>query len=323
MELPIILQIKNTYYPVLAAFGVPAHLVTIVILSRGNCGLSKCISVYMVAMATAELLVIIFNVIVYHILSYHFPYSFLTYTAVCKFIIYMNAAALDMTVWFTVLFTFDRFVAICCQKFKTKYCTVRTASAVLTTVSALFCLKDIPFCFAYEPERIINNVHWGCRTRVDFFSKPAGVVYSWLRSILIPLLPFALMLLFNCLTVRRIVVASRARRGIRGRSSENQSDPEMENRRKSIVLLFTVSGCFILLWLTAAVSFLATKLTNTVHYPGDYETPAYISTETGYLLMYLSSCTNTCIYAATQTKFREELKKMMTFPWTFILRLVK
>ncbi|XP_067834233.1 probable G-protein coupled receptor 139 [Heptranchias perlo] len=321
MERPTILLITDIYYPILATFGVPANIMTIVILSRGNCGLSKCISGYMVAMATADLLVMIFNVIMYHIFSYLFVLSFLSYTAVCKFNLYMNATTLNVSVWFTVLFTFDRFVAICCEKFKAKYCIVRTVASVLTTVTVLHCLKDIPFWFAYEPERIINNIHWGCRIRVEFFSSPAGVAFSWLESIFMTWLPFALILLFNCLTVKRILMANRARRGLRGHSSENQSDPEMESRRKSIILLFTVSGSFILLWMTAGVSFLTTRLTSTAQYLGDYSAPAYIATETGYMLMYLSSCTNTCIYAATQTKFREELKQVMTSPLTFILTL--
>ncbi|XP_067835706.1 probable G-protein coupled receptor 139 [Heptranchias perlo] len=323
MERPIMLQIKDIYYPVLAVFGVPANLLTIVILSRGNCGLSKCISVYMVAMATADLLVMIINVIVHHIFSYFFPYSFLSYTAVCKLIVYMKCNNLDMSVWFTVSFTFDRFVAICCQKHKTKYCTVRTAATVITTVSILVYLENIPYWFAYEPDRIISNVYWGFRPRLDFFSSPAGIAFSWLDSIFVALLPFALILLFNCLTVRRILVANGLRRGLRSHNSENRNDPEMENRWKSIILLFTVSGSFILLWLTTVVSFLSTRLTNAMYYRGDYTAPAYIAAETGYMLMFLSSCTNTCIYAATQTKFRAELKQLMKFPWTFILTMVK
>ncbi|GCB65894.1 hypothetical protein scyTo_0010026 [Scyliorhinus torazame] len=43
----VILLVKDIYYPILAAFGLPANLMTIVILSRGNCGLSKCITAYM------------------------------------------------------------------------------------------------------------------------------------------------------------------------------------------------------------------------------------------------------------------------------------
>ncbi|XP_067835713.1 probable G-protein coupled receptor 139 [Heptranchias perlo] len=318
-----ILQIKEIYYPILAAVSIPANLMTIVILSRGNCGLSKCISVYMVAMATADLLVMIINIIVYHIFSYHFPLSFLSHTPVCRFILYMTVVALDLSVWFTVSFTFDRFIALCCQKFKTKYCTERTAAAVTTTVSVLTFLKDIPVLFLFAPERIVNKVQWGCRVREASLSSPLVVAYSWFHGIWRVWLPFTLIALFNSLTIRRILVASRARRGLRGHSSENQCDPEMQKRRKSIILLFTISSTFILLWLTDGVSFLTDRLTNINQYRGDRTNPAFIATETGAMLKFLSSCPNTCIYAATQGKFREELKKLLQSPWTLILRLVK
>ncbi|GCB65751.1 hypothetical protein scyTo_0000461 [Scyliorhinus torazame] len=55
MGKPVILLIKEIYYPILAAAGVPGNLVTIVILCRGKCGLSNCISAIMLAMATADL----------------------------------------------------------------------------------------------------------------------------------------------------------------------------------------------------------------------------------------------------------------------------
>ncbi|XP_067835723.1 probable G-protein coupled receptor 139 [Heptranchias perlo] len=323
MSQPTILLIKEIYYPILAAVGVPANLVTIVILSRRNCGLSKCISLYMVAMATADLLVMIINIIVYYIFSYHFPLSFLSQTPVCKFILYMATVNLDLSVWFTVSFTFDRFVALCCHKFKTRYCTERTAAAVITTFSVLIFLKHIPLLFAFETQQIINKVQWGCRSRVAFFSSPPGEAYVWFQIISIVCLPFTLIALFNSLTIRRILVASRSRRGLRDHSSENQCDPEMENRRKSIILLFTISGSFLLLWLTHIVSFLTTGLLNTTNYRGDRTNPGYIATEAGAMLKHLSSCPNTCIYAATQRKFREELKKMLKSPWTLILRLVR
>ncbi|XP_067884538.1 probable G-protein coupled receptor 139 [Heterodontus francisci] len=318
-----ILLVKEIYYPFLAVFGVPANLMTIIILSRGNCGLSKCISVYMVAMATSDLLVLIINVIMYYIFSYHFPLSFLSHTPMCKFIIYMTVVTFELSVWFTVCFTFDRFIIICYQKFKAKYCTEKTAAVVITTVSVPVFIKNIPVLFAYEPELIINKLQWGCQSNAVYFSSPLGVVCSWFHSIWCIWFTFILIVLFNSLTVRHVLVASRGRRGLRGHSSENQSDPEMENRRKSIILLFTISGSFILLWLTANMSFVITRVTNTTYYRGDRTDPAYIATETGAMLKHLSSCTNTCVYATTQRKFREELKKLLKAPWTLIERLVK
>ncbi|XP_067884539.1 probable G-protein coupled receptor 139 [Heterodontus francisci] len=318
-----ILLVKEIYYPILTVIGVPVNLMTILILSRGNCSLSKCISIYMVAMATSDLLVLIINVMVYYIFSYHFPLSFLFRTPVCKFILYMTVITLDLSVWFTVSFTFDRFIIICYQKFKAKYCTEKTASVVIAIISIMIFIKNIPTLFAYESEQIINKLQWGCQSSLAFFSSPFGVVCILFHSIWRIWLPFALILLFNSLTVRHVLVASRGRRGLRGHSSENQSDPEMENRRKSIILLFTISGSFILLWLTANMSFVITRVTNTTYYRGDRTDPAYIATETGAMLKLLSSCTNTCIYAATQRKFREELKRLLKSPWTLIERLVK
>ncbi|XP_043539021.1 probable G-protein coupled receptor 139 [Chiloscyllium plagiosum] len=295
---------------------------TMVILSRRNCGLSECTCTYMVAMAIAALMILIFNVTVHHVFGYHFTHSFFSYTGVCMLFKYMNSISLLMAVWFTVMFTFDRYVAICCERLKTKYCTVKTAAAVLMSITALVCLESIPFLFAYEPEKIIDNLQWGCRTKLIFFTSPLGVAFSWLHSIFVPWIPFSLMLLFNCLTIRRILFANKIRRAIRGRNIECQRDEEVESRRKSIILLFTISSSFILLWLTAAVSFLSTRITNISHYRGDFAAPAYIATEAGYMLMYLSSCTNVCIYAATQSKFRHELKEVLTFPWSYLLILV-
>ncbi|XP_067835725.1 probable G-protein coupled receptor 139 [Heptranchias perlo] len=274
-------------------------------------------------MATADLLVIFFNVIVCRIFNDNFPYSFLSYTVCCKFIYYINFASLYMSVWFTVSFSFDRFVAICFQGFKAKYCTKRTATVITVAASVLAYSKGVPMFFSYEPERIINNVQWGCRPKVDVFTLPTWAAYNWLQALSIPLLPFSFMVIFNSLTVRRILVSNRARRELRGHSSKNQSDPEMQNRRKSIILLFTISGSFVLLWLTAVVCFATTRLSKTFDYQGDYSNPGYIATESGYLLMYLSSCTNTCIYAATQRKFREELIALLKSPWSLILRLLK
>ncbi|XP_072132055.1 probable G-protein coupled receptor 139 [Mobula birostris] len=323
MALPTIRHVRIVFYPILAAFGVPANLLTMVVLFRGNCGLSKCISLYMAFMAMADFLVMIVSVIVYHIVTYQFPFSFLSYTSACKVVLYFNSTYLQTSVWYTVLFTADRFVAICCQKLKTKYCTARTAVAGIITVPLLMYLQNVPYLFEYKPVRVINGIQWGCQPSSWFITSLVGVAFSFLQTILTVILPFALITLFNCLTVRRILLASKVRRGLRGQGSQTQKDPEMEGRRKSIILLFSVSGSFILLWLSVTVIFQITRLTGTAHYDGDYTDSAYVATEAGYMIMYLSSCTNACIYTATQAKFREEMRLVLKYPWTLFLILVK
>uniref|UniRef100_UPI00398F5D60 probable G-protein coupled receptor 139 n=1 Tax=Pristiophorus japonicus TaxID=55135 RepID=UPI00398F5D60 len=321
MHLPIDLVMK-IYYMILAVIGVPVNLVAIVILSRGKCGLSTCTTRYLVAMAAADLLVIITEVILRWINLYYFPVSFLDITPVCSVIAVLKRAATDCSVWFTVTFTFDRFVSICWQKLKTKYCTGRTAAVVLATSCILLSSKNIPHYFVFEPWVIIDNVPWGCATIPAYVTEPGWVGFDWFGTVLTPLLPFAAILLLNTLTVRHILVASRVRKRLRGESKgENGSDPEMESRRKSVILLFTISGSFILLWLVYVVHFLYYSIAgiNPDYYKDSISTFAQV----GSILQNLSSCTNTFIYGVTQSKFREQLKSAVKYPVSSIIQLIK
>ncbi|XP_067835360.1 probable G-protein coupled receptor 139 [Heptranchias perlo] len=302
---------------------ISANVMTIVILSRGKCGLSKCVTRYLVAMAAADLLVIINDVILFRIKEYYFPNNFLFLTPVCSFQTALNHAVSDISVWLTVAFTFDRFITICCQKLRTKYCTEKTAVVVIGTLCALFCSKNIPWYFAFEPYIILENVPWGCIVKPDFYPSAAWVAFTWIHRCLTPLLPIFLILLLNSLTVGNILVASRVRRRLRGSKSDaNHNDPEMENRRKSIILLFAISGNFILLWMTYVLFFLSVRITNRYYRTG-FNDPMFNADQTSYMLQLLSCCTNTCIYAVTQTKFREELKNGVKYPLKLIFKLVK
>uniref|UniRef100_UPI00398F7C85 probable G-protein coupled receptor 139 n=1 Tax=Pristiophorus japonicus TaxID=55135 RepID=UPI00398F7C85 len=299
------------------------NLMAIVILSRGKCGLSKCITRYLVAMATADLMVIVCDVIVYRIAVLYWWDTFLLYTPVCRFILFLSPTATDSSVWLTVAFTFDRFVVICCQKMKTKYCTEKTAAVVIVTLSALFCLKNIPWPFVYQTNRATNNIPRGCHVSAQFYIALTWRAFSWFEQLLTPLLPFCVILLLNALTVRRILVASRARRNLRdGSNGGNEQDTEMRKRRRSIVLLFAISGSFILLWVTTVVYFLYYRITG-AYYLRSWLSPNATLQQTGIMLRLLSSCMNTAIYTVTQSKFREELFSAMKYPFTLIGKLLK
>ncbi|XP_059817624.1 probable G-protein coupled receptor 139 [Hypanus sabinus] len=313
-------RVRKIWYMVIAVIGVPVNLVAIAILSRGKCGLSTCTTRYLVAMATADLLTIIFAVIFWRVSYYYFPGTFLDITPVCTMISVLGEAATDCSVWFTVSFTFDRFVAICWQKQKTKYCTGKTAAVVLTTTGVLLCFENVPYLFKYRPVKVIVNIPWDCIPKPGSFTDPGWVGYRWLSKLLTPLLPFVLILLLNALTVRHILVTSCVRKGLRGQSkAENRSDPEMESRRRSVILLLTISGSFIILWSVNVVEFLYYIIAGLDQ--NNYNDSEYIFQHTGYMLMILSCCTNTFIYGVTQSKFREQFISAAKYPLAPIIQL--
>ncbi|XP_067882357.1 probable G-protein coupled receptor 139 [Heterodontus francisci] len=299
------------------------NLVAIVILSQGKCGLSSCTTRYLVAMAMGDLLVIITGVILFKISYYYFPGSFLEIAAVCSVIAVLKRSASDCSVWFTVTFTFDRFVAICCQKLKTKYCTKQTAAMVLLTTCILLCLENIPYYFvflSFGPPYLERQWirAWRCQS---YRTDPGWVGFGQFDMVLTPLLPFTLILLLNALTVRHILVARRVRKGLKGQNKgEKCSDPEMESRRKSAILLFTISGSFILLWLLYVIQFLYFLIAGKD--PRDYKDSEYIFLEVAWMLLNLSCCTNTFIYGATQSKFREQFKRAVKYPITTFIQLM-
>ncbi|XP_072132078.1 uncharacterized protein [Mobula birostris] len=270
-------------------------------------------------MATADLLTIIFQVILWRVSYYYFPGSFLEMTPVCSSIAVPARAASDCSVWFTVTFTLDRFVAICCQRLKAKYCTGKTEAVVLTTTGVLLCFKNVPYFFMYRAVKVIDNIR--CIRKSSYFTDPWWVRYSWLSTVLAPLLPFVLILLLNALTVRHILVTSRVRKGLRGQSkAENRSDPEMKSRRRSVILLLTISGSFIILWSVSVAEFLYDIIAGLD--PKYYNDSEYMFQHTGYMLMILSCCTNRFIYGVTQSKFREQFISAAKYPLSSIIQLI-
>ncbi|XP_072094339.1 probable G-protein coupled receptor 139 [Mobula birostris] len=283
------------------------NLVAIVILSLGNCGLSKCISRYLVGMAAADLMGVIIAVVlseINNIYNYAFP---LLITPICAVTLVLRVTAMDCSVWLTVAFTFDRCIAICSQKLRERYCTERTATIAIVIVCLWSCAKDVPLYFAVEPIIIIDNIPWRCILTMDFLTLPAWKAHQLFNTITTPLLPICLILLFNALTVSHIIAANRVRRGLRN-SREKRNDPEVENRRKSIILLFALSANFILLWIPFIVYTMNWQVQNYSYKDKYLNTPSYILQQFGFMLQFLSTCTNTCIYTLSQRKFREEVK---------------
>ncbi|XP_067909632.1 probable G-protein coupled receptor 139, partial [Heterodontus francisci] len=295
---------------------------TIGILSRGKCGLSKCVTLYLVAMSAADLLVVILDLILRHIpIVYWEKFQFLWHIPVCNIHAVLLYAATDCSVWFTVTFTFDRFVAICCQKLKIKYCSEKTAAVVVGTVTVLSCFKNIFWYFMLTAWYWLENRPWFCDVTEDVLESHVWIAIEFLHNILTPGLPFVLILLLNALTVRHILVSSRGRRRLRAHSSgESRRDPEMESRRKSIILLLVISGNFILLWAV----FMVFSIWSRMWYlrPGSVFPPVFLP-ELGFMLQLLSCCTNTAIYSVTQTQFREQLKNVLKYPFITITKFIQ
>ncbi|XP_069744185.1 probable G-protein coupled receptor 139 [Narcine bancroftii] len=288
------------------------NLMAIVMLSRGKCGLSKCITRYLVGMAVSDLLCAIIGVVVDQINNIYNYSRYLLITPICALTLAIRLAVMDCSVWLTVAFTFDRCIAICSQRLRKSYCTKRIATVVTVIVVTVTCARYVPSYFTVGPYVIINQVPWRCMGTAEFFTSPLWKVYTLFTSIATPLLPIGLIVLFNALTVSHIIAVNKKRRRIRNHR-ENQKDPEAENRRKTMILLFALSANFIVLWIPCIVFHLNWSFQNYFYQDRYFTNPTYVLQQFANMLQFLSTCTNTCIYTLSQRKFREELKKGLNF----------
>ncbi|XP_043551034.1 probable G-protein coupled receptor 139 [Chiloscyllium plagiosum] len=278
------------------------NLVTIAILARGKCGISTCTTRYLLAIATVDILVVTFEIILSKIKNDYFPPSFLDITPMCSVRYVLRRAIIHCSVWFTIAFTFDRYVTICCEKLKAKYCNEKTATVVSAAIGSLLCLKNIPIYFRFEPYEIINNVPWYCSNRDAYSDDPVWQGFNNFEKILTPILPFGLILFLNALTVKHIIVTNRFPQGLKGQSKGDKcSDPEMESRRQCMVLLFAISGSFIFMWLWYILYYF--DVDEILDSDGQYTFKVV-----AYVLRNLNCCTNAIVYVASLPRFREKLK---------------
>ena len=117
---------------------------------------------YFLVLAVADLMVLTFDVNLYEIKYAYFPYSFLNYIPICSLNLALLVLPIDCSLWLTAVFTFDRFVALCCQNIRTKYCTEKTATKVITVVCFSIILQNAPIYFINEPLEIIEKIPLHC-----------------------------------------------------------------------------------------------------------------------------------------------------------------
>ncbi|XP_069798667.1 probable G-protein coupled receptor 139 [Narcine bancroftii] len=317
--------IQPVYYPILAIFAVPVNSLTLVVLSRRKCGLSKGITCYLVAMTTADLLVVFLDLISRHIvIVFRNVFLFLSYMPACNIHAILLYAATDCSVWFTVGFTFDRFVGICCQKLQNKYCTERTAVSVVGTVIVFSCLKNIFWYFMMTGDYTFNNNPHFCEERDTVLGSREWATVQFLHYIITPFLPFVLVLLFNGLTVRYVLASSRARKRFRRVCrGDSPTDPEVKSRRKSLILLLVISGNFILFWAVLTAYFIWFRIYWAWFRHVDNAYPPFFVKELGFMLQVLNYSTNSALYTGVQTKFREQLEEVMKYPFILIIKFIQ
>nr|XP_033484477.1 probable G-protein coupled receptor 139 [Epinephelus lanceolatus] len=297
--------LQEVFYPALAAVGIPSNVITFLILWRRNCMLSRSSTFYLMAMSVADSLVLIFIVVLELSVKYHQPEPFWGYEPWCSLRDVFNYGAYNTSTWLVVVFTAERFVAIHMWKMKTKICTQRCAAWTTTAVFLFSHLFAIPYYWSNAS--VYKNNQTMCVYNPAASSQLIHALVG-LQTLQAYILPLIIILTLNGLSLRLISHSNRVHITAHVTSRVNKVVPLLRSRkRKSVVLLVTVSMSFVLLSVTRAVTQIVVRTTPMYSLDrNDYSLLINVAADFGTMLSLSNAAANMYLYVCTQSKFRQE-----------------
>uniref|UniRef100_A0A8K9WKR6 G-protein coupled receptors family 1 profile domain-containing protein n=1 Tax=Oncorhynchus mykiss TaxID=8022 RepID=A0A8K9WKR6_ONCMY len=294
--------LQVVFYPALAIVGIPSNIVTFLIFWRRNCLLSKSSTFYLMAISVADTLVLIFIVVLEITVKFYQEEPFWSREPWCRLSDIFSYGAYNTSTWLVVVFTAERFIAI-----KTKLCTPRSALAAITTILLLSHLLAIPYYWTNVSVYDHNQTKWACIYEPE---APHGYVHALVgaQTLVAYVLPFLIILTLNGLTLRQISLSNRVHvlTAANLTSGAYRVTPLLRSRkRRSVVLLVTVSMSFVLLSVTRAITQIIIRTFFYGQDRNDYNLQSNVAADIGSMLSLSNAAINTYLYACTQAKFRQ------------------
>ncbi|XP_071022566.1 probable G-protein coupled receptor 139 isoform X1 [Oncorhynchus clarkii lewisi] len=299
--------LQVVFYPALAIVGIPSNIVTFLIFWRRNCLLSKSSTFYLMAISVADTLVLIFIVVLEITVKFYQEEPFWSREPWCHLRDIFSYGAYNTSTWLVVVFTAERFIAIHTWAIKTKLCTRRSALAAITTILLLSHLLAIPYYWSNVSVYDHNQTKWACIYEPE---APHGYVHALVgaQTLVAYVLPFLIILTLNGLTLRQISLSNRVHvlTAADLTSGAYRVTPLLRSRkRKSVVLLVTVSMSFVLLSVTRAITQIIIRTFFYGQDRNDYNLQINVAADIGSMLSLSNAAINTYLYACTQAKFRQ------------------
>ncbi|KAM6924846.1 putative G-protein coupled receptor 139 [Xenentodon cancila] len=297
--------LQEGFYPALATVGIPSNTITFLIIWRRNCMLSRSSTLYLMAISAADNLVLILIVVLELSLKYHQQQPYWSYEPWCSLRDVFNYGAYNASTWLVVLFTVERFISIHAWKIKTKVCTRRCAAWTILTIFVFSQLFAIPYYWSNV------SVHENNKTLCVYRRQaPTQFIHTlvWFQTLQAYIFPFVIIFTLNGLTLHLISLSNQVHVSDELTSRIHKVRPLLRSRkRKSVVLLVTVSMSFVLLSVTRAITQIILRTTDMYTLDrNDYNLSINVVADTGTMLCLSNAAINMYLYVCTQTRFRQE-----------------
>ncbi|XP_013772144.1 FMRFamide receptor-like [Limulus polyphemus] len=252
--------IQRVLVPMILIIGLIGNTVTIVIMTRRRMRSST--NNYLAALAIFDMmyLICVFGLSLFHYPGIQDP-RYVVYWHIRPFVIMLTDACSNTSVWLTVTFTIERYIAVS-HPIKGKiYCTESRAKKVIVFVSLICFFLTLPTPFEWTVIEITDDETNETTISMDFSdfgnNNLYKTVYYTMTAILFVFIPLFLLAIFNSFLIRSVHL-SKIQRNTMTHLRESRDSLQQEN--KITVMLIAVVVLFFISQLPTAATLVYTSL---------------------------------------------------------------
>lgn len=221
----------------------------------------------------------------------------------CKVSNTVGSMVSDFSVWLIVAVSVERYTVVCHPFSAGSLCSADRAKKLATVLMAVFFLLNSHFLWTVE------IVYYSLdRARIPECSisyRIIKAVWPWVDALVYSIVPFFVIILFNTLIIRHVMIARGKRDSLQNRYQQRR--PSQEGSTRLTLMLLTVSFTFLLTTLPMTIVSICAQFGNPK--PDELARVANfkLMRTTTELLMYANHSINFFLYCATGQKFRHQL----------------
>lgn len=301
--------VQKVLVPFIVTIGIVGNSVTIVVLTQRRMRSST--NLYLTALATSDVLYLIFS---FTLSLIHYPpineaYSYLQYYG---YGLMMTDFVSNTSVWLTVSFTVERWIAVCHPIRGKMLCTESRAKFVIATVFVLAFMSTLPTPFEHDVVEWWDPVTNQTAYRMAYSDLGKDPVYTtsfyWFTTLLFTLIPLTLLAVFNSFLICAVHRSKQQRRkmtSVRGDRTESFSSQET----RITIMLIAVVVLFLLCQVpTSVIMLYEANVTPTRNQSVLFQGLGNVC---NFLMAINASC-NFLLYSALSDRYRK------TFLTTFL-----
>ncbi|KAK4328749.1 hypothetical protein Pmani_000856 [Petrolisthes manimaculis] len=198
----IVRQLNLYYVPLLIVVGFVGNLLSCVVFLNTRLRMRSS-SYYLAALAIADVTYLFILFLVWLDLL---GFNTFNVNVMCQLEIYLGSVSSSLSVWLTVAFTVERFIAVQYPLQRPTVCTVHRAKTIITTLSA-FSVTVHLYVFVtagvivHQDEDGVTITE--CNLRMDY--RGLMNVINWIDTLLTLVVPFIMIVVMNTLIARQLL----------------------------------------------------------------------------------------------------------------------